>query len=56
MIILPAIDIKDKTCVRLIQGDYSTAHQVAEDPLETAKNFAKQGAKWIHMVLSLIHI
>ena len=40
MIILPAIDIKDKTCVRLIQGDYSTAHQVAEDPLETAKNFA----------------
>ncbi|WP_330407542.1 HisA/HisF-related TIM barrel protein [Blautia argi] len=50
MIILPAIDIKDKTCVRLIQGDYSTAHQVAEDPLETAKNFAKQGAKWIHMV------
>ena len=50
MIILPAIDVKDKTCVRLVQGDYSTAHKVAEDPLKTAENFALQGAKWIHMV------
>lgn len=50
MIILPAIDVKDKTCVRLVQGDYSTAHKVAEDPLKTAENFALQGARWIHMV------
>ena len=27
MIILPAIDIKDKACVRLIKGDYDTAHK-----------------------------
>lgn len=50
MIILPAIDIKDGKCVRLFQGDYSTAEVVAEDPVETAKSFAAQGARWLHMV------
>lgn len=50
MIILPAIDIKDGQCVRLVQGDYSTAHKVAESPYETAKYFQNMGAKWIHMV------
>lgn len=50
MIILPAIDIKDKTCVRLIKGDYGTAHKVAENPYETAAQFVRAGAKWIHMV------
>lgn len=50
MIILPAIDIKDKACVRLIKGDYDTSHKVAEDPYKTAGDFALAGAKWIHMV------
>lgn len=50
MIILPAIDIKDGKCVRLFQGDYATAQQVAEDPVETAKAFEKVGARWMHMV------
>lgn len=50
MIILPAIDIKDKNCVRLVKGDYETAHKVAEDPYKTADSFARAGAKWIHMV------
>lgn len=50
MIILPAIDIKDKTCVRLVKGDYGTAQKVAEDPVETAYKFAREGAKWVHMV------
>jgi phosphoribosylformimino-5-aminoimidazole carboxamide ribotide isomerase len=50
MVILPAIDIKDGKCVRLLKGDFSTAHQVAEDYMETAKGFEKAGAEWIHMV------
>ena len=50
MIILPAIDIKDKTCVRLVKGDYATAHQVAESPYDTAASFRAAGASWIHMV------
>lgn len=50
MIILPAIDIKDGNCVRLFKGDFSTAEKVAADYMETAKDFEKAGASWIHMV------
>lgn len=50
MIILPAIDIKDRTPVRLYQGAFETVHQVAADALETAKQFEAAGAEWIHMV------
>ncbi|MDE7094355.1 MAG: 1-(5-phosphoribosyl)-5-((5-phosphoribosylamino)methylideneamino)imidazole-4-carboxamide isomerase, partial [Oscillospiraceae bacterium] len=50
MIILPAIDIKDGNCVRLVQGDYDTAHKVAEDYMKTAQSFIEAGAEWIHMV------
>ncbi|MEG1436740.1 MAG: 1-(5-phosphoribosyl)-5-[(5-phosphoribosylamino)methylideneamino]imidazole-4-carboxamide isomerase [Oscillospiraceae bacterium] len=50
MIIFPAIDIKDATCVRLSKGDIKTAQQVAHDPIETAKSFKQAGAKWIHVV------
>lgn len=50
MIILPAIDIKQGACVRLVKGDFATAHQVAEDPLQTARGFAADGAVWLHMV------
>ena len=39
MKLFPAIDIKDGNCVRLVKGDYSTAHKVAENPLETARGF-----------------
>ena len=50
MILFPAIDIKDGLCVRLVRGDYATAHRVAEDPVQTARSFEQAGAKWIHMV------
>lgn len=50
MNILPAIDLKGGQCVRLQKGDYSTAHQVAEDAVETAKGFLAAGARLIHMV------
>ena len=50
MIILPAIDLKDGKVVRLYQGDFSTVHQVADDPLSTARAFYDAGARYIHMV------
>ncbi|MCQ4021876.1 MULTISPECIES: 1-(5-phosphoribosyl)-5-[(5-phosphoribosylamino)methylideneamino]imidazole-4-carboxamide isomerase [unclassified Ruminococcus] len=50
MIVLPAIDLKDGNCVRLLKGDYSTVHKVADSPLETAQAFQDDGATWIHMV------
>ena len=50
MIILPAIDLKDGKCVRLYKGDFATVHQVAQDPLATARTFKEAGAAFIHMV------
>ncbi|MBQ7203024.1 MAG: 1-(5-phosphoribosyl)-5-[Eubacterium sp.] len=50
MLIFPAIDIISGKPVRLFKGDFSTAEQVAENALETAKEFEKAGAEWIHMV------
>ncbi len=50
MIILPAIDLKDGKVVRLYQGDFATVHQVAWDPLDTARAFYAAGARQIHMV------
>lgn len=50
MELLPAIDIKDGSCVRLYQGDFATVHKVAEDVLETARGFEEAGARWVHMV------
>lgn len=50
MIILPAIDIQGGNCVRLLRGDFSTAHKVAENPEDTAAGFRAAGASWIHMV------
>lgn len=50
MIIEPAIDLKDGKVVRLLKGDFGTVHQVAQDPVETARAFAAAGAKYIHMV------
>lgn len=50
MILLPAIDLKDGKVVRLYKGDFSTVHQVSQDPLTTAADFAAAGARYIHMV------
>jgi len=50
MLVLPAIDIKDGNCVRLYRGDYSTVHKVADSAVDTAKEFEKAGAEFMHMV------
>ena len=50
MIIFPAIDIKNGSCVRLYKGDMNTAEKVADDFLSAANSFYSCGAKWIHMV------
>lgn len=50
MIILPAIDIKDGSCVRLKKGVYATAQKVADSPYDAAAGFRAAGASWMHMV------
>jgi phosphoribosylformimino-5-aminoimidazole carboxamide ribotide isomerase len=49
-IIYPAIDMRGGNCVRLIQGDYEKETVYGNSPFDMAKNFAEQGAEWIHMV------
>lgn len=50
MIILPAIDLFDKKCVRLLKGDYNKMEVYSEHPESIAEDFAKSGAKNIHIV------
>lgn len=50
MILLPAIDMKDGQCVRLKKGDFATVHQVASSAVDTALDFQRVGARWVHMV------
>lgn len=50
MILLPAIDLINGECVRLVRGDYATSRKVAEDAVETAHRFEEAGAKWLHVV------
>jgi len=50
MTIFPAIDIKGGACVRLYQGKFDTAEQVAESYMQTALGFKQAGCAWIHMV------
>ena len=50
MLIFPAIDLKDSKVVRLHKGDFDTVHQVADDPVATAKAFYTAGARYLHLV------
>lgn len=50
MIIFPAIDIKDKKCVRLLQGDFQKVNVYSNSPDQVAKNWQDQDAKFIHIV------
>lgn len=50
MILYPAIDLKDGTCVRLRQGEMEQATVFNDDPGAQAAQFADAGCGWIHVV------
>ncbi len=50
MDILPAIDLRNGKCVRLIQGDYNRQIDYSGQPVEQAQEFENQGAQWLHVV------
>ena len=50
MKIFPAIDIKDKKCVRLIKGDFSQKTEYQTSPVEQATQFIEKGFKNLHIV------
>lgn len=50
MLLIPAIDLKDGKCVRLRQGDMSSATVFSEDPVAMARHWVAQGARRLHVV------
>ncbi len=50
MHIFPAIDIIGGKAVRLLKGDYAQMTVYHDNPLEVAKSFERDGAKFIHLV------
>jgi len=50
MIFLPAIDLKDGQCVRLLKGDFNQTTVFNDNPASQAKAFEKAGCQWIHVV------
>ena len=47
--LLPAVDVKDGSAVRLVQGELSR-ETIYGNPLEVALDFQSAGAEWIHLV------
>jgi phosphoribosylformimino-5-aminoimidazole carboxamide ribotide isomerase len=50
VILFPAIDLKDGTCVRLEQGDMTRATVFHRDPSAQAHVFESQGFEYLHIV------
>jgi phosphoribosylformimino-5-aminoimidazole carboxamide ribotide isomerase len=50
MKIFPAIDIKDKKCVRLIKGDFDNKTEYKNSPVDQANSYKDHGFKNLHIV------
>ena len=50
MKIFPAIDIKDKKCVRLVKGDFDKKTEYEMSPVEQARKYRDCGFKNLHIV------
>ena len=50
MKIFPAIDIKDKKCVRLVKGDFNNKTEYEMSPIDQAEKYKDHGFKNLHIV------
>ena len=50
MKIFPAIDIKDRRCVRLVKGDFEKKTEYETSPIDQAKKYKDYGFKNLHIV------
>jgi phosphoribosylformimino-5-aminoimidazole carboxamide ribotide isomerase len=50
MILIPAIDLLDGRCVRLLHGDFNQVTQYASSAKALAADYASAGAEWLHVV------
>lgn len=48
--VLPAVDISEGRCVRLLQGRFGTETVYSDDPVQVAVGFSSAGARWLHIV------
>jgi len=48
--IFPAIDIKDKKCVRLVKGDFDNKTEYTMSPIDQAGKYKDHGFKNLHIV------
>jgi len=48
--IIPAIDLLDGQCVRLLHGDFNQCKIYQRDPVTLAQEYAAAGADWLHVV------
>lgn len=50
MLLIPAIDLKDGHCVRLVQGDMDQSTTFGEEPALVARRWLDEGARRLHLV------
>jgi phosphoribosylformimino-5-aminoimidazole carboxamide ribotide isomerase len=50
MNVIPAIDMKDGNCVRLLKGDFGHETRYSSDPAAVARQFADMGFLQLHLV------
>ena len=50
MILIPAIDLLDGHCVRLLHGDFNKVTDYPVSPEALARSYADAGAEWLHVV------
>jgi len=50
MELIPAIDLRDGRCVRLLRGDFDRETRYELDPVELAVRYRDLGARWLHVV------
>ncbi|HEY5665486.1 MAG TPA: 1-(5-phosphoribosyl)-5-[(5-phosphoribosylamino)methylideneamino]imidazole-4-carboxamide isomerase [Gammaproteobacteria bacterium] len=50
MELIPAIDIRNGRCVRLLYGDFDQETRYELDPRKLAREYRDAGARWLHIV------
>ena len=50
MILIPAIDLLDGRCVRLLHGDFNQVTHYPSTAAELARDYAQAGTEWLHVV------
>ncbi|HSD73217.1 MAG TPA: 1-(5-phosphoribosyl)-5-[(5-phosphoribosylamino)methylideneamino] imidazole-4-carboxamide isomerase [Steroidobacteraceae bacterium] len=50
MLLIPAIDLRDGRCVRLLQGDFAAETHYDVEPQALLERYQALGASWLHLV------